>query len=203
MIGIDEVGRGALAGPVVVAAALVRCGGRRRRSARQAKHGISLRDSKKLSVRQREAWETYLRSHPDFDVAIARVHPRSIERLNVSRAANLAAARAFRTLAVRHPEILHSCSVFLDGGLFLGNGKRIFPAVTIIKGDEEFPAIAAASIMAKVARDRFMVRLAKKYPAYGFDLHKGYGTARHRAALGRYGASRVHRSTFLKHLKAS
>ncbi len=200
IIGIDEVGRGALAGPVVVAAALVKDVIPAKAGTRIYKLG-RLRDSKKLSSKQREAWEVYFKGHPDVDFAIARVYPRGIERMNVSRAANLAAARAFQMLAARHPEILHSCGVFLDGGLFLGNGKQIFPAVTVVKGDEKFPAIAAASIMAKVARDRLMVRLAKKYPAYGFDLHKGYGTAKHRAAIGKHGASRAHRSTFLKRLK--
>ena len=199
MIGIDEVGRGALAGPVVVAAALVRCGGRPALSAHRAPPGIPLRDSKKLSPGQRAAWVAYFKNHPDLDVAVARVHPRSIERMNVSRAANLAAARAFRMLAVRHPEIVRSCSVFLDGGLFLGNSRPIFPAATIIKGDEKFPAIAMASIVAKVARDRFMGRLARRYPEYGFDAHKGYGTAKHYAALRKHGPSIFHRKTFLGH----
>ena len=204
MIGIDEVGRGALAGPVVVAAAMIRCDRAHepRRSVR-GRTGVPLRDSKKLSARQREKWAVYLSARPDVDTVVARVSARGIERMNISRAANAAAARAFRRLAARHPEILGSCTVVLDGGLFLGNSESIVPAATVVKGDELFPAVAMASIVAKVARDRLLVRLAKKYPVYGFERHKGYGTAHHFAALKKYGPCREHRKTFLKHLKTS
>lgn len=208
-VGVDEVGRGALAGPVVVAVVALPTGFR----AKNANLGI-LKDSKKLSAKKREAWCEYFKSQPGLRYALARVYPRQIERRNVSRAANIAAGRAFLRLRkdVRGTGVItHKTTVFLDGGLFLGSGghgyrhggnQRQQPAgittKTIIKGDEKIPAIAAASIVAKVYRDRLMVRLGKKYPAYGFAVHKGYGTAAHRAAIRKHGPIAAHRLTFLK-----
>jgi ribonuclease HII len=88
-------------------------------------------------------------------------------------------------------------SIFLDGGLFLGEGVQPKNAKTVIKGDEKIPAVAIASIIAKVHRDRFMVRLAKKYPAYGFEQHKGYGTKAHYKVLRKCGPLDIHRKMFL------
>lgn len=117
--------------------------------------------------------------------------------MNISRAANVAALAAYKKLMRDHgPGIAHT-KIFLDGGLFLGNGEQPKNAKTIIKGDEKIPAVAIASIIAKVTRDRFMVRLAKKYPAYGFEAHKGYGTKAHYKALNEYGSCSAHRRTFL------
>lgn len=201
IIGIDEVGRGALAGPVMVAAALVPA----RRTAWLTRRTLRelgpLKDSKKLTAAQREAWTEHFRGSDVIRVALARVYPRGIERLNISQAANRAASRALASL-------MRSCSidpgktpVFLDGGLFLGSRSvqaRAFPrAKTIVKGDEKIPAVAAASVMAKVARDRFMVKLARRYPAYSFEIHKGYATAKHRQALKKSGPCDAHRLTFL------
>ena len=87
----------------------------------------------------------------------------------------------------------------MDGGLFLGSGDQPKNAKTIIKGDEKFTAIKITSIIAKVHRDRFMCRLAKKYPSYGFEVHKGYGTKAHYAAIKKMGICEVHRKTFLAH----
>jgi ribonuclease HII len=204
IIGIDEVGRGALAGPVVVAAALMPSSyaaapDLRRREGR-APAGIRtscLKDSKRLSPGQREAWFACFKNDPVIDVAVARVYPRRIEKMNISRAADLAALRACRRLVARRGLRIANVSIFLDGGLFLGEGVQPKNAKTVIKGDEKIPAVAIASIVAKVHRDRFMVRLAKKYPAYGFERHKGYGTKAHYKALGKYGPSDVHRKTFL------
>lgn len=196
-IGIDEVGRGALAGPVVVCAALLKGVIPAEAGVRISKSG-KLRDSKKLSGRQREKWFSYFKSCPTIDFAVARIYPRRIEKMNISRAANLAAGRACERLIAGHG--LTSCDVhiFLDGGLFLGNAAQPKNARTVVKGDEKFPAVAIASIIAKVSRDRFMVRLAKKYPEYGLDAHKGYGTKRHYEALERYGSRDIHRKTFLR-----
>ena len=136
--------------------------------------------------------------------AVARVYPRGIERLNISAAANRAAQSAFRQLLKFH-KLPRTTPVYLDGGLFLGSKNtqqnevaagRV-NAKTIIKADENFPPVAAASIIAKVTRDRFMTRLAKRYPAYGFDVHKGYGTAAHLRALKKSGPCEAHRLTFL------
>ena len=212
IIGIDEVGRGALAGPIVVCAALVHTDFRRRKSVRLATSGTPLRDSKKLSPKQRERWAAYFKGNPAIEFSVARVYPRRIEKMNISRAANLAATRAYKKRIVisaaksklfansrklANKEIT-DIPVFLDGGLFLGNGKQPKNAKTVVKGDEKIPAIAIASIVAKVHRDRYMCRLAKKYPAYGFDVHKGYGTKSHYRAIRKHGVSDVHRKTFLR-----
>lgn len=197
VIGIDEVGRGALAGPVVVAAMLLPM-----RSAaliKKAKLGI-LKDSKKLTALQREAWVKYFKRHAGVDFVIARVYPRGIERMNISAAANRAAEKAFVRLTKKHGASAMN-HVFLDGGLFLGSRTgqrdRYKRAKTVIKADETIAAVAAASIVAKVARDRFMVKLAARYPHYQFAVHKGYGTAVHRTALSKYGPCKAHRLTFL------
>ena len=198
VIGLDEVGRGALAGPVVVAAAaipinlVVRSGGGR----------VTLRDSKKLSARQRELWFNYFRRSPKLYSAVAKVHPRTIEKINISRAGNRAALRAIRKLIPLLPCPVSRVAVFLDGGLYLGNKRQgargvEYRAKTIIRGDEKITAVKIASIIAKVTRDRLMVRLSERYPEYGFEIHKGYGTLRHRRVIKKYGRTVVHRSTFL------
>lgn len=211
VIGIDEVGRGALAGAVTVAAVAAPrvFGSMRALDAAQtkAKHsfrGIPLRDSKRLSKRRREAWCTYVKRHPLMTYAVASVSPAVIDRINVSRAANRAAAIAVRNLLTRSILDLSACRIFLDGGLYLNtashaarDGSRL-AAKTVVKGDERVSVIALASIVAKVTRDRRMRRLHERYPQYGFDRHVGYGTRLHRAALERYGPSEIHRLTFLK-----
>jgi len=191
VIGIDEVGRGALAGPVVVAAAMVPAG-----------RFSFLKDSKKLLPWQREAWCAYFKNSGEVRFAVARVYPRGIERLNISRAANRAALRAFVRLVKEAHVDAASVAVFLDGGLFLesraAQKKHALRALTVIKGDEKIPAIAAASIIAKVTRDRFMVKLARRWPAYSFEVHKGYGTKTHRKAIAASGPCEAHRLTFLR-----
>jgi ribonuclease HII len=214
IIGIDEVGRGALAGPVVVAAVLLPARGGAA-IIKAAKLGI-LKDSKKLSAPRREAWAKYFRRHAEVDFAIARVYPRGIERMNISAAANRAAERAFERLIAKRAAATATAtaaaavktnanikvSIFLDGGLFLGSRANQLEqhkkAKTVIKGDEKIAAVAAASIIAKVVRDHFMVKLAARYPRYHFDIHKGYGTALHRAALSKFGPCEAHRLTFLR-----
>ncbi|HTY40030.1 MAG TPA: ribonuclease HII [Candidatus Paceibacterota bacterium] len=192
VIGIDEVGRGPLAGPVVVCAVMIDSKLRIRNC------GLGkLKDSKQLTAGQRERWAKYLRRRPDVKFALARISPARIDRLNISRAANLAAWRAYERLVGRLPSVRYRTK--LDGGLFLKNREmsRFLEARTIVKGDEKVPAIAAASIIAKVARDQYMVKLARQYPGYGFEVHKGYGTLAHRRAIKRLGPSPVHRRTFL------
>lgn len=194
VVGVDEVGRGCLAGPVVVAAAMVAG------TIRNPKLG-KLKDSKKLSAAAREAWFDYFRNNSQITYAVARVYPRRIEVLNISQAANLAAYRAVARLArntVLSPGKLNKTRIFLDGGLFIKNRKsQPKNAKTVIKGDEKIPAVAVASIIAKVTRDNFMKRLGKKYPGYGFEVHKGYGTSMHRKAIKQNGVTDVHRLTFL------
>jgi ribonuclease HII len=198
VIGVDEVGRGSLAGPVVVAVACLPRGLRIRNS----KLG-QLKDSKKLTPEKREAWFRYLAAHPRIGVGLARVYPRLIERMNISNAANLAAYRAFRRILREKTLPEELCRIYLDGNLYLGRKGLVPQARTVVKGDEKISAVMIASIFAKVSRDRFMRRLARKYPEYGFDLHKGYATAAHREAVLSHGASEIHRRTFLRFLEYS
>lgn len=201
IIGIDEVGRGSLAGPVAVSAVCVPRAFRV--AARERKIG-TLRDSKKLSAAQRERWFEYFCSHKKIKYAVAQVHSKAIDAINISRAANRAAGRAFKLLRARHGIDVKKCAVFLDGGLYLNSKKASieeYGARTIIKGDEKIIAVKIASIIAKVVRDRGMKKLSKKFPRYSFEIHKGYGTKRHIAAIKRFGPSPVHRLTFLQKVK--
>ncbi|MDZ4299596.1 MAG: ribonuclease HII, partial [Candidatus Sungbacteria bacterium] len=192
IMGIDEAGRGPLAGPVVVAG--VKIALRSKNEKLRIWEGI--RDSKQLSAKQREEWFVRLTSHPKITWATAIVSPGVIDRINIYRAAQRGARRVYQKLA---PDC--SAHALLDGSLHLP--ARISQE-TIIKGDEFIPLISAASIIAKVTRDRLMIKLHKKYPQYRFDLHKGYGTALHRKMLVHYGACPIHRASFnFKHQENS
>jgi ribonuclease HII len=197
-IGIDEVGRGPLAGPVVVAAVALPSGIR----LKPGNGRLPLKDSKKLTALQRNRWQEHLCSQPEIFFSVAYSYPPIIDRINISRAANSAACRAYLRVLKNLGIGISRAPAYLDGGLYLGNGKRRLAAKTVIKGDEKINSIKAASIIAKVSRDRAMVRLAKQYPRYGFEIHKGYGTRRHMRALKKYGASKAHRKSFLKSLRA-
>ena len=192
VIGIDEAGRGPLAGPVVVGGVAVKIkdkglGIKDKGLGIQVLEGI--RDSKKLSPRRREEWFRILTAHPKIIWAVARVWPKIIDRIHIAAAANLGVLRVYQKLASGGEARV----ALLDAGLKLPS--PIFHRA-IIKGDEKIPLIAAASIIAKVTRDRIMVRLHKKYPQYGFDKHKGYGTKAHREMIGQFGRSEIHRVSF-------
>lgn len=190
VIGIDEVGRGPLAGPVTVAAVALP----EKMKIRNAELG-KLRDSKKLSAGQREKWLEYIKSSPRILFATASVYPKVIDRVNISRAANIASTRALKKIVKTHKLNLKNTTVILDGGLrILGD----VPHKAIIKGDEKHDPIKLASIVAKVRRDGFLKRYQKKYPEYGFGEHKGYGTKIHIAALKKRGILKIHRLTFVK-----
>ncbi len=191
IMGIDEVGRGALAGPVVVAAV---CFPSKIRI-RSEKLG-ALRDSKKLSPKAREQWAGYFKTIKGISSSVARVYPRKIEKINITGAANHAASMASERLVKSLGLKKGQYRIFLDGGLFIKNQENL-PAKTIIKGDEKITAVKVASIVAKVQRDKYMKKLSKKHPQYGFEIHKGYGTKLHRDAINRHGPSEVHRLTFL------
>lgn len=184
IIGIDEVGRGALAGPVVVAGIMIRPPFR----IKNPRLG-QLHDSKKLTPKKREEWYKYLTAYPKITCVISRVTPRIIDRINISAAANRASLRVVKKLVPFKRRFF----VYLDGGLLLPGD---IPHRTLIKGDERMKIIAASSIIAKVVRDRAMVRLHQKDTRYRFDMHKGYGTGLHRALIKRHGYSDIHRKTF-------
>ncbi len=202
VIGLDEVGRGSLAGPVVVAAVLMPASLRIPPSLRLRRAGrnrglLKLRDSKKLTALGRERWFEFFKKPPNLKYTLAKVYPRNIEKINISRAANLAALRAFERLTKTYNLKPETCHVYLDGGLYLGNGKNRISAKTVIRGDEKIQTIKIASIIAKVYRDKLMARLAEKYPRYGLEIHKGYGTRSHYAAIKKFGLSEIHRATFI------
>ena len=183
IIGIDEAGRGPLAGPVVVAGVKIKG---KSKKIKAALDGI--RDSKKLYAKKREEWFLRLIRHPDIEWAVAVVPHTVIDRINIYQATLRGARRACAALYRKKNNL-----VLLDGGLFLPAGIR---QKTVIKGDEKIPVISAASIIAKVTRDRIMVRLHNKYPQYRFDSHKGYGTKLHREMIRLYGACPIHRRSF-------
>jgi ribonuclease HII len=199
IVGIDEVGRGPLAGPVTVAAVLVPASF----PFRVPFGRTDLRDSKRLSAEKRRAWFTFLKSVPSMRYAVVSMSPRSIDRMNISAAANEAATRAFGTLAARYGRAVRNSTVLLDAGLRIDRGILIKYGLlgrtqSLVKGDERVQAIAFASIIAKVTRDRFMELLDTRYPSYGFAAHKGYGTRAHIRAIRVHGPCPIHRLTFLR-----
>ena len=180
LCGVDEAGRGPLAGPVCAAACIL-------------PRGLQiegLNDSKKLTEKRRAAlYDVIAEKAVSYGIAVATVE--EIEELNILGATYLAMNRAIAQLTVT-PEL-----ALIDGNRNAGIG---YPSRTVIHGDALCADIAAASILAKVTRDRLMLELAKDYPQYGFEKHKGYGTKAHYAAIREYGPSPVHRPSFLKKL---
>ncbi|MSU56407.1 MAG: ribonuclease HII [Candidatus Taylorbacteria bacterium] len=194
VIGVDEVGRGSIAGPLCVGAFLVRQKLAKRVSITLA----GIKDSKQLSPRQREVWFRVLSDASREGVcgwSTAFVGEKVIDAKGLSFALKKAIAGALKKLEVRPEE----CLVLLDGGIKAPGAFR--NQRTIIKGDEKEPLIAGASIMAKVCRDRYMTRLGRRYPLFGFERHKGYGTQAHYQALRKHGISGVHRRSFLKNFR--
>lgn len=174
--GVDEAGRGPLAGPVIAAAVIL-----------PPDHPIvGLKDSKKLSEKQRETLANAIKQHA-LSYAIGRAEVTEIDKLNILQATFLAMQRAIAALTLEPTLIL------VDGNQC---PKVKQPVKAIIKGDETEPLISAASILAKVARDQEMLILDQQYPQYGFAQHKGYGTQQHLAALKKFGPSAIHRLTF-------
>jgi ribonuclease HII len=184
VVGIDEVGRGPLAGPITVGVVCMA-------ASFSWKHFPKLKDSKKLSEAARNEWYEFIRTHTKIHAAVASVSAKTIDRIGIVAAGNLAARRALAQLNIKSTE----CIVQLDRGLVVG---KEWQQESYIKGDERFPAIALASIYAKVTRDAYMTRIAKRYPRYGFEVHKGYGTRMHRTAILVHGLSTLHRKTFCK-----
>lgn len=195
IIGVDEVGRGPLAGPVTVAAVMANI-------IPDVGHGKlnGIRDSKKLSHKQRVEWNTVIKKN--FFYSIHSVPPRIIDKRGISYAIRLAVSKCLTKIlsTLQHkPVSALQLEVLLDGGLEAP--LEYEHQRTIIKGDERVPIIAAASIIAKVHRDRYMIRLAKKFPQYDFYTHKGYGTHMHREAIKKHGLSEHHRVSFCKKIK--
>ena len=178
--GVDEAGRGPLAGPVFAAAVILPDG----------LENIGLNDSKKLTEKKRDALFDII-TEKAVAWCVASADEKEIDKLNILNATFLAMKRAVDGLAVR-PDL-----ALIDGNRCPGTGIR---EETIVKGDAKSISIAAASILAKVSRDRYMLELDKKYPGYCFAKHKGYPTALHYEMIKKYGVSPVHRLSFLKTL---
>lgn len=174
--GIDEVGRGPLAGPVTAAAVILD----------STRPIDGLNDSKKLKVADRERLAEMIRERA-LGWALGWASVEEIDRINILNASLLAMSRAVEAL---HPV---PDQLLVDGRHCLDS---TFPCRAIIGGDATVPAISAASILAKVARDALMVELHATYPVYGFDRHKGYGTREHRLRLEEHGPSPIHRRSF-------
>lgn len=174
--GVDEAGRGPLAGPVVAAAVILH----------PARHICGLRDSKQLSPKQRARLFEEIRAHA-LCVCIAEASVDEIDRLNILQATMLAMRRAVEGLRLRPRKVL------VDGNRL---PELAFAAEAIVGGDAKVQAISAASILAKVHRDALCQDLHRQHPEYGFDVHKGYPTAKHLAALQLHGACPHHRRGF-------
>ncbi len=178
--GIDEAGRGPLCGPVVAAACILPCG----------LELAGLNDSKKLSAKNREAlYDEITKKAVAFGIGTADV--REIDELNILEATLAAMHRAVAALPVRADYLLVDGNVFRD---FEIDGR------CVIGGDAKVPSIAAASVLAKVTRDRICLELDREYPEYMIAKNKGYGTAEHMAALRRFGPSPCHRKKFIRFL---
>lgn len=176
--GVDEAGRGPLAGPVCAAAVILP----------KDLELPGLTDSKKLTdKKRRDLFPLIQEQAVAYGIGLAT--EQEIDEINILQATFLAMQRALDQLAVKP-----------DLALIDGNRQKEFgiPVKTVVKGDSLSANIAAASILAKVTRDDLMVEMAQRYPQYGFEIHKGYGTKAHYAALREFGASPIHRHTFLK-----
>lgn len=178
MCGVDEAGRGPLAGPVFAAAVIL---------PRDYTHDV-LNDSKKLSEKKREqVYDDIIRDAVSF--CVAQASEEEIDKINILNATFLAMKRAILGLSVK------ADFAYIDGN---GLPKIQIAQQCIIKGDAKCMSIAAASILSKVSRDKYMLELSYDYPKYQFEKHKGYGTKLHYEMIDEYGISPVHRRTFLK-----
>ena len=174
--GVDEVGRGCLAGPVFAAAVILN-------------NNINIKDikdSKKITFKKRILLSNYIKKNSAYAIGSASVN--EISKINILNASLLSMQRALKKLK-------HKPSIAYIDGLFAPKNVKL-KCKTFIKGDEKIACIAAASIVAKVARDLFMIRLAKKYPRYNWNKNFGYGTTDHLRGLKKYGVTKYHRKKF-------
>lgn len=186
-IGVDEVGRGPLAGPVAVGVAMA--------TRATIKKFKKIKESKQLSRAQREEWYAKIATKESgITFAVSFVSAGAIDKQGISPSIRKAVFRGLKKLSCDPKK----SRVLLDGGLKAP--AEYVDQETIIKGDAKESIIAIASVVAKVERDRLMMRMHKKYPTYGFDRHVGYGTATHIRAIKKYGMTPIHRKTFCSKL---
>lgn len=188
IIGVDEVGRGPIAGPVTVCAFMVPR--KYERKVHEALYGIT--DSKKLSEKKRKEYfekVVALTQQGVCDYAVSHVAASIIDRKGITYAIQAALKRSLRKVSLSS-----GCFVYLDGGL---HAPIEYAQETVIKGDQKIWHISAASVIAKVLRDKKMTRYANRYRGYGFEKHKGYGTKKHRDSIKKKGLTPIHRSTWI------
>lgn len=191
IVGIDEAGRGPLAGPVAVGLVCIPVDFDKKLFGKA-------KDSKMLTPKVREEifLETKkLHKHKKLSYAVSMVHAEVIDKRGITYAIKLCIKRCLKKCGVNPEETM----VLLDGSLKAP--EEFMYQKTIIKGDQKEKVIGLASIMAKVTRDRWMGKVAKGYPEYGFEIHKGYGTKKHREHIRKYGVSSIHRRSFLTRIK--
>ncbi len=194
IIGIDEVGRGPIAGPVAVAAFKLLIANHKSLIEKwKEQTNTPLRDSKKLSKKQREIWFNFLKKQKEegnCDYSVSFVSPENIDKFGIAKCIQKALNESLEKITMQG-----SFQIFLDGGLHAPS--EYINQETIIKGDELYPVISMASIVAKVSRDKIMTNYIKDYPEYGFENHSGYGTKAHYEAIKKYGQTKIHRKTFI------
>jgi ribonuclease HII len=176
--GLDEAGRGPLAGPVFAAAVMVK-------DHKLKMHFPRMADSKIMSAKNRERVYKLLTNNPNIEWGIGQVSEKTIDRINIFEATKLAMQRSLKNLKADF--------LILDGNFKIHSD---LPQKPVIKGDSKVFSCMAAGIIAKVSRDRLMLKYHKKYPLYGFDRHKGYGTKAHFAAIKKLGICDLHRKSF-------
>ena len=193
---MDEVGRGPLAGPVAVEVVLFLA-----QNEKKLKQIFKdARDSKKLTPKKREDIAKRIISNQKSHIIRYIVRYQSaqmVDELGINKAIQRCLDSCLHDLKI-NPK---NSQIFLDGGLKAP--KKFIYQKTVIRGDDKVFAISLASIVAKVSRDAFMVKMAKKFPAYGFDIHKGYGTLKHRQAIKKHGISLFHRKSFTRKISYS
>ncbi|MEW5805391.1 MAG: ribonuclease HII [Patescibacteria group bacterium] len=185
IIALDEAGRGALAGPVVVAGVYFK-----KTAKKPLQPPIKIKDSKQLTPNQRKILSSWLKKQKNLEFRVSLCQAKTVDKLNIRRATLLAMKQTIKKF--RKKKFI----VFVDG-------KDKVPGIkqnqyAFVKGDEKIFSLACASIIAKVYRDKLMTRLAKKYPQYNFEVHKGYGTKKHFQKIKKHGPSPIHRKSFLR-----
>ena len=195
IIGIDEVGRGPLAGPITFCAFMSPIDVLLKYS-KDKKFIPGGNDSKKLKAKDREMWRGIieeLTKENKWRWCLAHGSNKDIDKKGLSLVIKKCLESVLAGLKIKPSQ----CQIFLDGGLYI---NKKYSQETVVKGDEKELVIAMASIIAKVERDALMTKLAKKYPKYGFEKHKGYGTMVHCEVIKRYGPCEIHRKSFIKNV---
>jgi len=188
---LDEAGRGPLAGPVVAAAVSIK---KINNLAIKQFSNFKIRDSKKLSPKKRERFYKILTNHPAIEWGIGKVSEKVIDKINIKNAAELAMEKALKNLEKKIKK--RTDFLIIDGNHLNSKKLKTRRYKLIVEADEKVFSCAAASIIAKVTRDKIMEKYAKKFPKYGFEKHKGYPTKSHLKMIRKYGPCKIHRKSF-------